>query len=305
MANAYAKTGRYKAKHAMHLIRLLYSGIEALRSGQIRIDVGKHREELLAVKAGTLLLEQARDRALELDREFQAAYRQTTLPEQPDYRQVDEFLIWARRRIAATQVLDFDSNSGYTCPNRCVQSPVFSKNHGKKDGQEPTMMAVRHGGGLSMLHPSTTPREILETCIIENTSEAWTAFFSHHASVIRRVYHPPPPDTAGFLEFQAWIPGWLFYEKKLTWPTGLSRRRSVARNAALSAISKTTWPVTSLPSSVRQPPNSRLSADHSGPGRFRTPSFGISMVSAGGSHVRIPEQQVCYFGSWYFPERSR
>ena len=99
MANAHAKTGKYKAKHAMHLIRLLYSGIDALRSGQIRIDVGEHRDELLAVKAGTLSFEQARDRALALDREFQEAYRQTQLPEQPDYRRADDFLIWARRSM--------------------------------------------------------------------------------------------------------------------------------------------------------------------------------------------------------------
>jgi uncharacterized protein len=99
MANAHAKTGKYKAKHAMHLIRLLYSGIEALRSGQIRIDVGEHRDELLAIKGGALSFEQARDRALALDREFQEAYRGTALPEQPDYRRVDAFLIWARRRM--------------------------------------------------------------------------------------------------------------------------------------------------------------------------------------------------------------
>jgi hypothetical protein len=99
MANTHAKTGKYKAKHAMHLIRLLYSGIEALRSGQIRIDVGEHRGELLAVKGGALSFEQARDRALALDREFQEAYRGTTLPEQPDYRRADEFLVWARRRM--------------------------------------------------------------------------------------------------------------------------------------------------------------------------------------------------------------
>jgi predicted nucleotidyltransferase len=99
MANSYAKTGKYKPKHAMHLIRLLYSGIEALRSGRIRIDVGEHRAELLAVKSGALTFEQTRDRALELDRAFQEAYRQTALPERPDYWQVDEFLIWARRRM--------------------------------------------------------------------------------------------------------------------------------------------------------------------------------------------------------------
>ena len=31
--------------------------------------------------------------------EFQRAYGQTTLPEQPDARRVDEFLVWARRRM--------------------------------------------------------------------------------------------------------------------------------------------------------------------------------------------------------------
>ncbi len=99
MSNAVDKTGRYKAKHAMHLLRLLYSGIEALRTGEIRIDVAEHRAELLHVRSGALTFEQARARALELDREFQAAFVKTALPEQPDYRRVDEFLIWARRRM--------------------------------------------------------------------------------------------------------------------------------------------------------------------------------------------------------------
>jgi len=99
MANAFAKQGTYKPKHAMHLVRLLYSGIEALRTGVIRIDVGEHRAELLAIKSGALTFAQARDRALALDREFQAAFRQTRLPEQPAYQPVDEFLLWARRRM--------------------------------------------------------------------------------------------------------------------------------------------------------------------------------------------------------------
>jgi predicted nucleotidyltransferase len=99
MANAQAKTGTYKPKHAMHLVRLLYSGIEALRGGEIRIDVAEHRAELLAIRSGALSFEEARARALDLDRQFQEAYRQTRLPEQPDYRRADEFLIWARRRM--------------------------------------------------------------------------------------------------------------------------------------------------------------------------------------------------------------
>jgi predicted nucleotidyltransferase len=39
MANAYKQKGTYKPKHAMHLIRLLHSGIAALQTGEIRIDV--------------------------------------------------------------------------------------------------------------------------------------------------------------------------------------------------------------------------------------------------------------------------
>jgi hypothetical protein len=64
--------------------------------GQVLVE---HREELLAIRSGAWSFEQARERALELDRQFQEASRQTTLPEQPDYRQADELLIWARRRM--------------------------------------------------------------------------------------------------------------------------------------------------------------------------------------------------------------
>ncbi|MCX8138075.1 MAG: nucleotidyltransferase domain-containing protein [Thermogemmata sp.] len=99
MAKAYARTGTWKSKHAMHLIRLLYSGIDALRCGQIRVDVSEHREELLAIKAGLLTWEEVHQKALALNQQFQEAYQQTRLPEQPDYQQVDQFLIWARRRM--------------------------------------------------------------------------------------------------------------------------------------------------------------------------------------------------------------
>ncbi|MFO0877989.1 MAG: nucleotidyltransferase domain-containing protein [Gemmataceae bacterium] len=99
MSNLRASTGNYRPKHAMHLIRLLYSGIEALRTGTIRIDVAEHRAELLSIKSGAWTFEQAQERALDLDRAFQEAYRHTTLPEQPDYAQVDDFLTWARRRM--------------------------------------------------------------------------------------------------------------------------------------------------------------------------------------------------------------
>ena len=99
MANAFKSRGTFKAKHAMHLIRLLYSGISALRTGEIRVDVAEHRGELLAVRNGSVPFEEVKQRALELDRQFQEAFRETRLPEQPDYASVDGFLVRARRRM--------------------------------------------------------------------------------------------------------------------------------------------------------------------------------------------------------------
>ena len=99
MANANKAQGTYKPKHAMHLIRLLFSGIAALETGEIRIDVAEHREELLRIRNGGLSFEEVKRRALELDQRFQQAFEHTTLPEQPDYAQVDDFLIRARRRM--------------------------------------------------------------------------------------------------------------------------------------------------------------------------------------------------------------
>ena len=99
MANAYAKKGTYKAKHAMHLIRLLHSGIAVLETGEIRVDVGEHRDELLEIRHGGLSFDGVKRRALELDQRFQEAFERTGLPDQPDFDQVDSFLIAARRRM--------------------------------------------------------------------------------------------------------------------------------------------------------------------------------------------------------------
>jgi hypothetical protein len=99
MKKNHAQQGTYKAKHAMHLIRLLYSGIHALRTGAILVDVGEHRDELLRIKSGRLSFEEVRTRALELDQVFQEAFMATGLPERPDHERVNRFLIQARRRM--------------------------------------------------------------------------------------------------------------------------------------------------------------------------------------------------------------
>ncbi len=99
MRNSFERTGAFKAKHAMHLVRLLLSGIHALETGEIRVDVSEHRAELLSIKSGALSFDQVQARALELDCEFQRVYARARLPERPDYDRVNAFLLRARRRM--------------------------------------------------------------------------------------------------------------------------------------------------------------------------------------------------------------
>jgi uncharacterized protein len=97
MAAAHKTRGTFKTKHAMHLIRLLHSGIHALRTGEILIDVGEHRDELLGIKRGELSFDQVMQQALTLDKQFQAEFERTKLPQQPDFEAVNAFLVKARR----------------------------------------------------------------------------------------------------------------------------------------------------------------------------------------------------------------
>ncbi len=87
-----------KWKHAMHLIRLLLSGIGALRDGAVPVRVADHhRDELMTIRSGETPFEQIDRRRLELHREFEEAYSATTLPDKPDYVAANAYLIRARR----------------------------------------------------------------------------------------------------------------------------------------------------------------------------------------------------------------
>jgi uncharacterized protein len=92
-------TGEVRWKHVMHLLRLLLAGIEVLRDGQIPLDVGPHRDRLIAVRRGEVPWADVEEWRRDLHREFDNAYRETTLPERPDYAWADDFLIRARRQM--------------------------------------------------------------------------------------------------------------------------------------------------------------------------------------------------------------
>ena len=86
----------FRVKHAMHLIRLLHSGLHAARTGEILVDVGEHRHELLAIRRGEWSWDEVAARRTELDAEFRAAFDASVLPESPDTARVNEFLVMAR-----------------------------------------------------------------------------------------------------------------------------------------------------------------------------------------------------------------
>ncbi len=91
--------GAIKWKHAMHLIRLLLSGITVLREGFVPVHVDQHRGRLLSIRDGKTKWDDVNKWRLELHKEFDAAFAETKLPEQPDYERVNAFLIKARREM--------------------------------------------------------------------------------------------------------------------------------------------------------------------------------------------------------------
>ncbi|MFD6185963.1 DNA polymerase beta superfamily protein [Streptomyces goshikiensis] len=93
--------GAPRWKHAMHLLRLLLSCRDLLRTGRLTIDAGPHRDRLLAVRRGELSWAEADAWMTRLTEETEAALSTTPLPQSPDHARVADFLHRARRASAA------------------------------------------------------------------------------------------------------------------------------------------------------------------------------------------------------------
>ena len=92
--------GAPRWKHAMHLLRLLTSARDLLRTGTLRIDVGDQRAPLLAVKRGEVPWPEVESWMTRLATETDEAATGTPLPAEPDRRRVEDFLIRVRRASA-------------------------------------------------------------------------------------------------------------------------------------------------------------------------------------------------------------
>ncbi|MFJ9350063.1 DNA polymerase beta superfamily protein [Streptomyces sp. NPDC101237] len=94
--------GAPRWKHAMHLLRLLASARDLLRTGELTIDVGDRREELLAVKRGEVSWPEVEARMARLATETERALGGSPLPAEPDHARVAAFLFAARRTSATS-----------------------------------------------------------------------------------------------------------------------------------------------------------------------------------------------------------
>lgn len=92
--------GAPRWKHAMHLLRLLTSARDLLRTGRLTIDVGDLREPLLQVKRGEVRWPEVETRMTRLAGEAEEALRASPLPAEPDRRRVEDFLVRVRRASA-------------------------------------------------------------------------------------------------------------------------------------------------------------------------------------------------------------
>ncbi|MFF4955180.1 nucleotidyltransferase domain-containing protein [Streptomyces chattanoogensis] len=92
--------GAPRWKQAMHLLRLLASARDLVRTGVLTLDVGEAREELLAVRRGEVPWEEVERRMTVLSDEAEAAVSGSPLPAEPDRARVADFLFRARRGAA-------------------------------------------------------------------------------------------------------------------------------------------------------------------------------------------------------------
>ncbi|MFJ8165450.1 DNA polymerase beta superfamily protein [Streptomyces sp. NPDC096136] len=93
--------GAPRWKHAMHLLRLLLSCRDLLRSGRLDIDATPYRDLLLAVKRGELTWEETDAWMTRLTEESETALTTTSLPADPDLARVGAFL--HRTRLASAR----------------------------------------------------------------------------------------------------------------------------------------------------------------------------------------------------------
>ncbi|WP_433548331.1 nucleotidyltransferase domain-containing protein [Streptomyces sp. CA-294286] len=93
--------GAPRWKHAMHLLRLLSSCVDLLRTGELTTGVGDARDDLLRVKRGEIPWQHIENRLSRLVAAATEAASGSPLPPLPDRARVEDFLVRTRRNSAS------------------------------------------------------------------------------------------------------------------------------------------------------------------------------------------------------------
>jgi hypothetical protein len=84
----------FDTKYAGHVVRLAHQGIELMTTGTMSLPMRKaEREEVVAIRTGKLNFQEVLTRAGELERELRDSLDSGLLPDQPDERAIDKFVV--------------------------------------------------------------------------------------------------------------------------------------------------------------------------------------------------------------------
>ena len=104
------KDDNHLNKHAMHLIRLFMMAIDILEEGEIRTYRAKEQELLLDIRNGKyqrpdgLFREEFYELLADYEKRLHQAAEGTSLPEQPDRKKVQEFVMDVNERVVRDEI---------------------------------------------------------------------------------------------------------------------------------------------------------------------------------------------------------
>lgn len=98
------KDSLHLLKHAMHLIRLLIMGAEILEGKGINTYREKDREFLLDIRNGKYSYEEIFEIVDKYEKKFEYAKENCALPDNPDYKKINELVMEINRRVVSSSM---------------------------------------------------------------------------------------------------------------------------------------------------------------------------------------------------------
>lgn len=92
---------QWDSKNTMHAIRIMRMGIEVAQGKGLLLDRGKvgDRDELLKIKRHEMKYEEVRELMLKTESELKSAFENSSLPDEPDQRKLEDLLIQIRSSV--------------------------------------------------------------------------------------------------------------------------------------------------------------------------------------------------------------